>query len=121
LFRIALCGLGDIELKRGNREQTLPLLQKAVQSRTDMRIAYLDIGTILAEQKRYPEAIAALQRAVELDPNQPDAHYWLGRVYQGANNATAAKREFAKVRALHQKAEDDVASQMSRLSKIKPQ
>ena len=86
-----------------------------------MRIAYLDIGTIRAEQKRYPEAIAALQRAVELDPTQPDAHYWLGRVYQGTNDGAAAQREFAKVRALHQKAEDDVASQMSRLSKIKQQ
>jgi hypothetical protein len=39
----------------------------------------------------------------------------------GANDATAAKREFAKVRALHQRAEDDVASQMSRLSKTKAQ
>jgi Tfp pilus assembly protein PilF len=82
--------------------------------------AYLDIGTILGK-KRYPEATAALQRAVELDLNQPDAHYWLGRVYQSANDEAAAKREFAKVRALHQKAEDDVASQMLRLSKTKPQ
>jgi Tfp pilus assembly protein PilF len=56
--------------------------------------AYLDIGTILGK-KRYPEATAALQRAVELDLNQPDAHYWLGRVYQSANDEAAAKREFA--------------------------
>ncbi len=37
----ALAYLGDVELKRNNPEQALKLLEKAVQLRHDIRIAYL--------------------------------------------------------------------------------
>ena len=40
----------------------LVLLKKAAQLRDDLRIVYIDMGAILAQQKHYPEAIAALQR-----------------------------------------------------------
>ena len=83
-----------------------------MKARDDIRIAYLDIGGILTEQKRFPEAINALQHAEKLDPAQPDAHFRLGRVYQVMGNTVAAQKEFDKVRELHQKA-DDVASKMS--------
>ena len=59
-----------------------------------------------------PAAIAALKRAVELDPEQPDAHYRLGEPTRPGNQA-AAQKEFAKVRELHNKSEEDVARKMS--------
>jgi len=102
----ALAYLGDIELKKNAPEKALPLLTKATQLRNDIRIAYLDIGAILSDQKKYPEALAALQRAENLDPTQPDAHYRLARLYRAMGNPAAAQREFAKVNELHDKAED---------------
>jgi Tfp pilus assembly protein PilF len=84
-----------------------------VQQRTDLRVAYLDLGVVLMEQKHYPEAMAALQTAIKLDPTRPDAHFRLGRLYQALGNAPEAEREFAKVRELHEK-EDDVASKMGK-------
>ncbi len=102
----ALAYLGDIELKKNDPAKSLPLLQKAIQIRNDVRIAYLDIGAILSDQKKYPEALAALQRAEKLDPAQPDAHYRLARLYRAMGNPAAAQREFAKVNDLHEKAED---------------
>jgi Tfp pilus assembly protein PilF len=58
--------------------------------------------------------VAALRRAVELDPAQPDAHYRLGRTYQAMGKAEESQKEFAKVRALHEKANnnDPLASKM---------
>jgi len=50
---------------------------------------------------------------VELDPAQPDAHYRLGRVYQAIGNAAESQKEFAKVRELHEKADEPLASKMS--------
>jgi tetratricopeptide (TPR) repeat protein len=67
----------------------------------------------LAEQKHYAEAIVALQRAEKLDPSQPDAHFRLGRAYQAMGNTAASQKEFAKVRELHEKAEESLASKMS--------
>jgi len=107
----ALAYLGDIEMKRNDPEKALASLRKATELRGDLRIAYVDMGAILAEQKQYPDAVTSLQRAVKMDPSQPDAHFRLGRVYQAMGNKAAAQKEFAKVRELHQKA-DDVASQM---------
>jgi tetratricopeptide (TPR) repeat protein len=109
----ALAYLGDIEMKRTNPDQALPLLRKAVLAKNDIRIAYVDLGAILAQQKQYAEATTALRRAVELDPAQPDAHYRLGRVYQAIGNAAESQKEFAKVRELHEKADEPLASKMS--------
>ncbi|MGH9743852.1 MAG: tetratricopeptide repeat protein, partial [Candidatus Acidiferrum sp.] len=58
-------------------------------------------------------ALASLKRAVELDPEQPDAHYRLGRVYQAMGDRAAAQKQFTKVSELHTKAEEDVARKMS--------
>jgi tetratricopeptide (TPR) repeat protein len=109
----ALAYLGDIEMKRNNPEQALVLLRKAAELRNDIRLAHLDMGGILAQQKHLPEAIAALQHAERLDPLQPDAHLRLGRLYQASGNTAAAQKEFAKLRELHQKADEDIASKMS--------
>jgi tetratricopeptide (TPR) repeat protein len=84
-----------------------------LQSRNDIRIAHLDLGAILSQRGHYQDALASRKRAVELDPEQPDAHFRLGRVYQATGNQAAAQREFAKVRELHDKAEEDVARKMS--------
>jgi tetratricopeptide (TPR) repeat protein len=109
----ALAYLGDIAMKEDHFDQALPYLEKSIQQRKDLRIAYVDLGAVLMQQKRYPEALAALQQAVTLDPTQPDAHFRLGRLYQATGKLTDAEREFARVRELHEKA-DDVASQMSK-------
>jgi tetratricopeptide (TPR) repeat protein len=55
------------------------------------------------QQRKYPEAIKAYKRAVELNPTQPDAHYRLGRIYQAMGATADSKKEFAKTAELHQK------------------
>jgi tetratricopeptide (TPR) repeat protein len=109
----ALAYLGDIEMKRNNPEAALSLLTKATKLKDDIRIAYLDTGTILAQQKRYDEAVAAFQQAVKLDPAQPDAHYRLAHVYHAMGKAEESQNEFAKVRELHEKADEPLASKMA--------
>ena len=67
----ALAYLGDVEMKRNHNEHALELLKKAIRLRNDIRIAYLDMGAILAEQNHHQEAIAALLQAEKLDPPNP--------------------------------------------------
>src|SRR5262249_23232016 len=71
----ALAYLADIELKNNEPDQALPLLEKVIKQRNDIRIAYVNLGAILTQKKRYDEATKALQRAIALDPSQPDAHF----------------------------------------------
>lgn len=100
-------------MKENEPEKALPLLEKAVRLKSDLQIAYLDIGAILANQKKNSEALAALQRAEKLDPSQPEAHYRMAKIYRQMGNAAAADKEFAKVRELHEKVAGDIVHQMS--------
>jgi len=88
-------------------------LQQAINLSRDIRIAYIDLGVVLAQQKNYPEAVKALQRAVELDPAQSDAHYRLGNVYKAMGNAKSAQEEFAKVRKIQENSQEDLVHKMS--------
>ena len=99
-------------MKKENPEAALSFFAKATAAKGDVRIAYLDMGTIYTRQKRYGEAIVALQRAAKLDPSQPDAHYRLARVYQQMGKAAESQRELALVGELQEKA-DDLVRKMS--------
>src|SRR5262249_44633374 len=109
----AMAYLGDIELRNGNAEKALARLQKATQLDDNLRVALVDLGIIRTEQKKYDEALLALQRAEKLDPAQPDVHYRLGRLYQAMGKLAEAKREMARVKELHEKDEEDLARKMA--------
>jgi tetratricopeptide (TPR) repeat protein len=110
----SLAYLGDMELKqKNNPERALTFLQQAVAIKNDIRIAYLDMGIALVEQKKYQDAALSFRRAVELDPTQPDAHYRLARLYKVMGNDFLAEKEFDTVRKLHQEEDEAVASKMS--------
>ena len=109
----ALAYLGDIAMKQSDPDKALSLVKRAVQLKSDLRIAYLDMGILLADRKEFPEALAALRRAEELDPSEPDAHYRMARIYKQMGNSTASEKEFEKVRGLHEKDEGDIVRQMS--------
>ena len=45
-------------------------------------MAFFDLGNVLDELQRLPEAIAAYERALELVPQYADAHYNLALAYE---------------------------------------
>jgi len=108
----ALAYLGDVELKRENSDKALSLLTRAIALRSDLRIAQLDCGVLLTQQKKYPEALAALRRAEQLDPEHPEVHFRLGRLYQAMGDKASAQKEFARVQRLHQKAQEAVVDKI---------
>jgi len=110
---LALAYLGDIAMKETKPDEALSLLRKAAGMKNDIRIAYIDLGAVLSEKGQYEDAIAALRRAVELDPSQPDAHYRLARAYRAMGKVAESQKEFAKVRQLHDESDDSLASRMA--------
>jgi len=110
---LALAYLGDIAMRRKDFATALGLLKKAVGLKSDIRIAYLDMGAIFAEQKHFEDALAALHRAAEVDPTEADVHYRLGRVYQTMGKRAESQKEFAKVRQMQQRSQDDLVRKMA--------
>jgi Tfp pilus assembly protein PilF len=88
-------------------------LKKALELQKESRLAYFDLGSIYADQGRNQEALLALQRAVTLDPTQPDAHYRLARLYSALGQKEKASREFAKTKELHSKKEESLIQKVS--------
>jgi Flp pilus assembly protein TadD len=67
--------------------------------------AYLGLGASLLSAKRFSEAIAPLQTAVKLEPQNPGAHYNLAVAFSRSGRKEEADKEFAVHRQMTQKTE----------------
>ena len=70
----------SIAMARGDHQTALEHLEKARDSDTPMPGFHLQIGNAYLELKRFDEADASYRRALELDPENPNAYVGLGRV-----------------------------------------
>lgn len=85
---------------------TLPVLRQwdrmVVEGRRALELDPLsliinaDFGANFMIARRYPEAIAALQRTLQLDPRFPYAHILLGQTLQSSGDLKGATAEYAK-------------------------
>ncbi|MBK7857124.1 MAG: tetratricopeptide repeat protein [Archangiaceae bacterium] len=57
----------------------------------DSPMGHFSLGKFLLEEKRFPESVLALEKAVALDPNYAAAWVALGDAHAGAQDALRAK------------------------------
>jgi tetratricopeptide (TPR) repeat protein len=62
--------------------------------------AHLRLGMVLANDKRYTDAIVQLKEAIRLKPDASAAHYHLATVYRKTGQASKAEAEYAQVRRI---------------------
>lgn len=87
------------------------LLKKAIALDDTLAELHLQLGNLYADQHQYARSVPEYVRALELNPNLPDAHYRLGTDYVHTGLKERAQEEFEiyrKQRAQHL-AEDDKA------------
>jgi choline-sulfatase len=65
-------------LERGKPESAVAALQPLMAGASKMYLAQYLIGTALARQEKYPQAIERLRAAIELQPDSAWAHYQMG-------------------------------------------
>jgi tetratricopeptide (TPR) repeat protein len=85
------------------------LLQKSIALDGTLADAHLQLGILYAEQHEMTKSLPEYQRALELNPDSPDAHYRLGQYYVRAGQKDHAQQEFAvyqKLQAQHMAAVD---------------
>jgi tetratricopeptide (TPR) repeat protein len=109
----ALAYLADIEIKQNDNAAAQPLLEKAAGQPGAPRIAFVDLGVLLADQGHKEDAIAAFQRAIQMDPQQVDAHWRLARLYASMGRQQEAKAEFSKANDLHKQQDEPLATRMA--------
>ncbi|MGA8300626.1 MAG: tetratricopeptide repeat protein [Terriglobales bacterium] len=87
----AAIGLTNIYMKSGRLADAEPLLRRLTADRPDDGGLHLQLGRVLAAQKKNDDAIAELQAALKLDPHDSDARREVADLY-----ATAGKNDLAE-------------------------
>jgi tetratricopeptide (TPR) repeat protein len=77
----------------GDYDGALRDLNETVRQYPRDRVALNQIGRILFLERRYAEAAAGLQRVLDVDPEDVQAHYSLMLCYRGLNQMEKAERE----------------------------
>jgi tetratricopeptide (TPR) repeat protein len=101
----ALFTLGAaVALTGGDPRESEQLLRQALAHKPNHARANYQLAKLIWQQRKAPEAIPCLERAVKNDPELREAFYLLGRIYQESGRKADAQRVFARVKALTEKA-----------------
>ena len=97
------------------KAEAAPHFERAAELRPDFPEALIAVAKLRMEARRYPEAIALLQRAVKLQPRNETAHYNLMMAYRNAGRAADADREKAELDKLQKPPEGEFTEFLKRL------
>jgi tetratricopeptide (TPR) repeat protein len=88
----------DWGLTYDSLNQLLPALEKLEQSATLHPTAhvYSQIGMVYGKLENWPEALAALGKAQQLDATFPDTYVYLGKVHFKTNQLMAALQDYQR-------------------------
>ena len=87
-------GYRDIEI--GEYDRALVFFQKEVDSHPESAAARTGIGMALKRKGKSGEAIAALRRATEVEPDYAEAYYELGAMLEGNKDFSEANKCFER-------------------------
>jgi Tfp pilus assembly protein PilF len=81
-----------IEKVDGDYDKALASLRTVESAYPRDRVVLNQIGRLLFLKREYAGAVAALERVLQVDPEDVQAHYTLMLAYRGLGNAEASKR-----------------------------
>jgi tetratricopeptide (TPR) repeat protein len=87
----------DLLIRLQHFAEAEKLLQEVMRHDQTMGKAYVILGKLYNAQKQYALAERTLRRAIELDPNDVDAHWFLAAALQHLGRREEAQREGAIV------------------------
>jgi tetratricopeptide (TPR) repeat protein len=96
----ALTYLGDVEMRLEHEHSAAELLRRALALDSNLRLAHLDLGILLAGKKDSSGAVRHFREAIRIDPSKPDAHYRLARLLSSLGRNDEAHAEFEEVKKL---------------------
>lgn len=89
--------LAQIRLADDDAEEALELLDAISPARKEDPVFLSTHGFVLLNAGRSDEAIASLRKAVDVDPEDPDVHYWLGQALADAGDVAGSTAEMLAV------------------------
>lgn len=93
-------GLGVCESTRQDNDKALAWFERATVRDPRSAVAWVGLGTSLTRLHRPADAVAAVQRAIALEPGMGEAYYALGMAYQAGQDKVKAAAAFRKAEEL---------------------
>lgn len=82
--------------KNGNYVTSEQLLKRIVEKEPKHKTVRRQLGFVLVQQRKYPEAVEVLKEQIKIDPFEDFAYNLLGRVYWQQQDYTHAEEAFRK-------------------------
>jgi tetratricopeptide (TPR) repeat protein len=93
----AYVGLAQTYAREGNDAQAIQILESARDKRPGHYLLEYYVGLLASRLNREGEAVAALERAAQLEPKSPDPLFELGKLYGSKQDWTRARQAFEHV------------------------
>ncbi len=87
------CQLGKMAEQNGDSKTAFADYSRAIKLQPDDAVALTGLADALIAMQQTEKALPLLERAVQLDPTSPAAHFRLSSLYRRAGRAADAKRE----------------------------
>jgi len=84
---------GEAMLEHNEPDRAIPYLEKAIRNRADYVPARVVLARALMNLNQWPQAIAALNETVALDPKHPQPHLLLSQIFFRMGDEAKAKAE----------------------------
>ena len=78
------------------------LLRRSLELNPNFAASYALLGKLLTEDNRLDEAVRELERAIQLRPDYPPAHLYLGNAYRKLGRDTDSTSEFELLRRINE-------------------
>lgn len=101
--------LGELARESQQWDEAILHFSKAAKLDAAFGDAFLGWGQSLLSDKKFSEAVAPLETAVKLEPQNPATHYNLATAYSRTGRKQEAEKEFAIHRQMTQKEPQDAA------------
>lgn len=89
-------GLGICYAILQDDERAVARFEAALKKDPNSAVAWAGLGTSLVKLRRNTDGVAALQKAIQIEPAMAEAHFMLGRAYQDAGDTARAEAAFKK-------------------------
>jgi len=99
--------LGELALHSEDYKTAITRFSKAAEYDPNFPSARIELGRALLSVHQPAKAIAPLEAAVRLQPQNPSAHYLLAMAYRGAGKMPEAQKELAAYRKATKNAEQN--------------
>lgn len=96
-------GLAQTYARQSNDTEAIKILEAARSKRPGRYLLEYYFGLLASRLGREKEAIAALERAAQLEPNSPDPSFELGKLYASKQEWPDARKAFEHVVSLNSK------------------